>query len=545
MDDNQKQPSGADGTAQPTEQNTQELTNPGQTITPQSVDTPVAAVNSPAEPAVAQSVEQTAATPPATTPDAGFTPQVINPTEVKPTDSVPADIAPTVSTPTFASSAAPVSASGVAATANSKKKLLFLSVIGATFLLLGGGAGAYFGLVVPNKPENIWKKALQNTSKGYDALVVDSQKRTESKGALVKGTFKFDYPEIVTDGSFESKIYEKNSNTKIDIGGAGTRVSFEVLTNVPTNSKNPDIYLKSQGLDGIGKLAGNDESGIGEYLRTFDNKWYVIDHTLLDQLQKESPNTATTPELTKAEILAIEEAFGRVNRDYLFSTAPDKAVLKIAESIGKEKRDDRSVYHYKVSYNKDNLKKYLTALRDEMKKTKLGEIYKDELNDTKSFDEMLASIDKADDKKTVDVWVDTKTKLIRTVRFTDEKNKDNYFDVGLNYNGGDELPFVFKVHSKEDGMETNVEVVLTLNSKKDDAKLTANFDSLTQGKTIKGKLDATITASNDKVEFTKPANAQSLTDLLGSLYGGGMGATGPDSSPLDVLGAFDERFLTQ
>ena len=404
-------------------------------------------------------------------------------------------------------------------TPSNKKKRLFIGIIALSVLILGTTAGAYFGIYVPNKPENVWKKALDNSSKGYDKLVDYGEEQKNNKGGTIKGNFKLDADQLVVDGSLDTKYYEKNSVTKLDAGAAGTRFNLDLLTNVPANTKNPDIYVKLSGLKGLDALLGAEGAGAGQAFASFDNQWFVIDHTLIDQIEKAAAKSGesqpTLPTLTQEDFASIARSAGNVNREYLFTDNQDKAVFKRVQNVGKEKLDDRNAYHYKVGYNKDNLKSYLNALKDEMKKTKL----KDYIDD-KQFDDAIKSVDELDGNAEADAWVDLKTKLVRKVRFTDKDQKDSYVDVGLRYNGGDEYPFFVDVISKDDKSEGKFTIGATLNTKDNNAKFNVNVDGKENGQPIKFNFDATLTPGNDKVDFKKPDNAKSLLEAVSQLFGG-------------------------
>lgn len=412
-----------------------------------------------------------------------------------------------------------------------KKKLLFGGLLVA-LLLLGGTAGAMY--MSSNNPDKLWSKALTNTSKGYEKLVTYNKDQAEKfKGGTVKGNFKLDGSGVVVDGNLDSKYNGDNSSSKVDVGLAGTRFGAEVLTTVPSGSKNPDIYVKVTGIKGIDALLGPNGGGIGTALSAYDNQWLVIDHTLLDQLEKSATKTESNPgiaNLSQQDITAIAEAVGRVNKEYIFTDESSKAVLTVKENVGKETVDGRSVYHYKVGYSKENLKKYATAMKDELNKTKAKEYGVDN-----NLNDLLTSIDKLDSNGQADVWVDTKTKLIRTVRITDGNNSANVLEVSLPYNGGDEYPFKVAFESKEAKDPGTLQVTATLNTKTNETKLGASVDAKDNNQPVKFKIDATLTPSNDDVQVQKPANAKSLLEVYGQLMGGN--AANPLTIPTTPAGS--------
>ncbi len=447
---------------------------------------------------------------------------------------------------TIASPQSPAAGSAASANKSPLKKLLSIPVIaGIAALLLAGGAGAYFGVVVPNKPENIWKKSLSNTSKGLDKLIAYSKQKKDIKGTKLSGNFRGEASGVVADGSFEGKSYEQNSEFKADIGAAGARVNLEILSNVPDGSKNPDIYFKAKGLASIGKVLGSASPEISDSLTSFDNQWYVLDHTALDQIEAMYTKTESEkdkkPELTADDVYAIEDAVNRATKDYLLSTAPDKAVMKVHKSVGKEVIDGRKVFHYEVTFDKGHMKAYVTALKDELKKTKLGELYKEpSFEEAIGFSEMIKSIDELKDDQGIDVWTDTATKLIRKVRFTDKENNKNYLDISMNYNGGSTYPLVFDLHTDEDGEKGVATFKTELDTDKNTVKFDLNVDYTTK---YDGpiKVSGTIKAeeSNEKVEFKKPEDAKSVYDLLGG-YMQGMGGSGvPTGASGADFGNFD------
>lgn len=407
------------------------------------------------------------------------------------------------------------------ASLSNKKRKLFTGIVVLAVLLLGTGAGAFFGIYVPNKPDNIWKKALNNTAAGYDKLVEYSESQKNNKGGTIKGNFKLDADQAVIDGSLETKYFDKNSVSKVDIGTSGTRINFDLLTNTPEGSKNPDLYAKVSGLKGVDKLLGSEGAGLGQALASYDNQWFVADHTLFDQLEKEAAKSAGSqpalPSLSQEDITSIARATGGVNREYLFTDNQNKAVLKRTQNIGKEKLDERDSYHYKVGYNKQNLKAYINALKNELKKTKLKDYVSDQ-----QYNDAVASVDKLDGNGQADAWVDHKTKLIRKVRFTDKDQKEAYVDVGLKYNGGDEYPFFVSLVGKQASGEGKANIGLTLNAENNTIKLSSDVDAKSEGKPYKFNLGATLTPGNNKVDFKKPDNVKSLLEAYSQLTGDGL-----------------------
>lgn len=416
---------------------------------------------------------------------------------------------------------APVYGQNQTATVNNdaskkKKRTLFAGIAIALVVILGGSAGAYFGIVVPNKPENIWKNGLNNTAEAYDRIVSSAQKREEKKGGTVKGNFKLDSKDIAFDGNIDAKYYEKNADIKVDAGSSGVRFNLAALTTVPDGAKNPDVYLKVTGLKGIDTLLGDSAAGVGTALASYDNQWYVVDHTLLDELEKnaaKSQSQSSIPSFSKDDLNALYTAIGKVNREYIFTTDQSKAVLKNTENIGKEKFDDRDAYHFKVAYNKDNLKAYTNAMYGELKNTKLKDVITED-----SLKQTLASIDKLDGKQQADAWVDMDTKLIRNVRIPVDESGST-LDIGQKYNGGDEVPYSIALNSKEKGEEGTFNILVTTRNNSDDITFKLDGNGVDGNDKVTFGMNATLSPNNDKVNVQKPEGAKSLLEAYSQLLG--------------------------
>ncbi len=400
-----------------------------------------------------------------------------------------------------------------------RKKQLLISGVAALVLIFGGSAAAYFGIVLPNTPDRLWKTAMQNTNQGYDELVKYAEESQKNKGGTLDGNFKINAGGVVADGSINSKYYENDSQTKLDIGAAGARVNMELLTKAAANSKNPDIYAKVSGLKGLDQLLGPSAGGIGQQLSGIDSQWFVIDHTLLDQVQSSTTGQQGAAGFTSQDAIDFMKDIGDVTKEYMLTEDPDKAVLIVRNNVGKETVDGRSVYHYAVGFNKNNLKAYNKALCDRLAKSQFYKLFAagsggaaglESCYDTKSIDDIK-------DNEVIDVWIDTKTKLIRTVRLYDDKNQANHLDLGLHYTGGDEYPFVLKLTLKDKQTSGNVDVKMTLNRKTNKVILSADANMIVDNQPIKFTINLTDQPGNDKLNVVKPEGAKPLQEALGGL----------------------------
>lgn len=407
-----------------------------------------------------------------------------------------------------------------------KMKLPLLIVL--VVILLGGGvSAAYFGYIVPNQPDNIWKSALVNTGKGYDKLTDYVTNYQPSKGLKFSGDFKLTGT-LAADGQFSGVSDGNNGQVKESFSMAGLKLDFEAITIAAKNSTYPDFYIKLNGLNGLGTLLGGAASSpeLTKTLNGLNGQWYVIDHSLFDQLSSSS-GLKVNQQPTRADLNDLLKTLGTTNKKFIFATDKN-AVLNVKQNVGKETHDNHKAYHFKVGTNKTNLNTYLTELCNDVKNSKLvakstvskggastgNQVILDQLFDCKSI-----SVDSANKSDTVDVWVDMHTKLISAVRFIDKTNPaNNYLDVVQNYQGGTSYPLglVFHEKSKDAKSSTQGSLTMTLDTKTNTVKLNGSLNTTGSEKET-GSLEATFEPNSSPVNVTKPSSAKTIIQLFNDL----------------------------
>jgi hypothetical protein len=413
------------------------------------------------------------------------------------------------------------------------KKIALIALV--PLLLIGGSAAAYFGYIVPNKPENVWKSALTNTGKGYDKLSSYATAKKNVQGVSAKGSFKIS-GSVAADGTFNGMSDGKNGQLTGNISAAGLKINYD-LREIESPGNSPDVYTKIDGIQGLGdlvggyaRLLGGDSSQLTNALNGLNGQWYFIDHTLFDQFAKGSNDGL---QITSADISGALKAVGDSSKQYLFTDNPDKMAIVVKQNVGKEKQDNRTVYHYKVGIDKDNLKAYNQSLCDNLIKTKLFKLFETSSSGDQDLGKECAyttGIDKIKDGQTADVWVDMRTKLIHKIRFTDSKNKNSYTDISQDYQGGDEFPFSIATHSQSSVDNNDISssgnsktstsdglVKMKLNMKTNTFTLDANFEDKSGSSDDKGTFSLTIAPSEQKVKVDKPTNAKTIIQLMNDL----------------------------
>lgn len=282
------------------------------------------------------------------------------------------------------------------------------------------------------------------------------------------------------------------------------------------NTNSGDIYLKVEGIKGVGALFGMPQ------LDTLDNRWIVIDHTLLDSFMADSGEAGSLTTPKDEDIVEAAEVLGRVSDKYIFSADKADAVLTMREYVSQEKVGGKDTKHFKVAANKSNLKRYLDELGNELDKTKLSEWAEDAYQQPLSKLLQLESAAKATDdlkgSETFDAWVNTDTKMLHKVRFAEKKDAaDNYAELVLNYDGGDSLPLAFNVRSTANDTDVTASFEATLNMETDTVKLTADLKDDAADTKATGSFDFKIKPGEGNVKAEAPADAMTLVEALNAL----------------------------
>jgi hypothetical protein len=401
------------------------------------------------------------------------------------------------------------------------KKLI--GAVAAVLVLLIGGAIWYFGYFM--NPSTIYSQSLGNTGKGYDKLVdyVDKQEKQAERGYTGSGTYKAKFGDFSTDGKVGLKGDSDNSELTFDVGLGVTRVNADIRT-LKSAGDTPDIYVKVDDIKGLGTVLGVPE--LDANLAKIDGSWIVIDHTFTDNLTGIATAQAQSDKAkmegpTRAQLLDEARAFGKVNQQYLFSTNKDRAVTKVVKKYGTETVDGHKTYHYAVSLQKDNVKKYILAQSDALKASKLNDWLKKNKYDKDVYDGFKDAADSTKDidtKATYDIWMDVSHRVVYKVRLDDDGKTaaDNYVDIGMDYKGGDVFPFFISGKTKSEGDTVTFKFVTTLDTKSgktnfkldvkstgsDAGNLTANFD---------------FRSASGGVKIAKPAGAKPLSQVLTEL----------------------------
>ncbi len=287
-----------------------------------------------------------------------------------------------------ASEATPAKASP-SSSGRSGKKLVMIIIL-VLLVLGGGGAAAYFGYYVPNKPQNILKKALVNTFSDPNLksayftgdITSESLEGGLSMSANLNGAAN-------SDGAF-------SLNGSLSINNA--KVTADVRSTDGTN-----FYLRVGGLEGITKLLGSTSTDTSaqaskSIYSAIDNQWIMLDVNTLSQIGLEIENLNPL-KMTKNEAKAVADAYAK------------NQFLIVNKKLANEKVGSTDSYHFKATVDKTKFKSFVSAV----KAAKLANLTITD-SQQKSWN---ASVDKASSSGTpIDLWIAKNTKYIDKVSVT-------------------------------------------------------------------------------------------------------------------------------
>ena len=397
-----------------------------------------------------------------------------------------------------------------------KKGIPKLAIFGvaSVALLAIGGAAFYFGYYTNSS--FVYKQSLAKSGKGFTELTNQflAADMTKYKGYTGTGTYQVASEGFKTDGKVAFKSDKSNSEMTFDVGIGVSRLDFTVRS-LKSVSTNPDLYIKVNGLNGLGEMLGPE---YGALTSKYNDKWIVVDHTLLDNAQSQIAGTKESAAPTSDQIIDEVNAFTKVNEVYVFSTDPETSVTTVLETYGKKSIDGHDVIHYKVGYNKSNVKKYITAQHSALKNSKLNDWIK--ANDyTKQVDEahtdLLKSADKIKATDSFDLYADIKNRVIYKVRLSETKNPAaNYIEVGLDHNGKDEIPFFLagKSEDQKTDFRMNIKADTKTNVIAVDFKITGDMATKSSAS---GEFK--FKPTNESILIAKPESAKQIAELFSEL----------------------------
>ncbi len=217
---------------------------------------------------------------------------------------------------------------------SNKVKLLALILI-VVIVLFGASAGAYFGVIVPSKPENVLKAAVANTLKekqiSYDGSVEVQAVDDKKSGAMKPTSLTF---KGATD------VDKNASKAEISATTVGIKIQGEVRYVDQT------AFVKLGDLGPIKTMAATYLPDSASLIAKVENQWIEIDKTLLKAAKADCVlNTKLTA--SDDDIKLLSDAYGKNQFATIKSTTSDRVNGKSATKLELELDDNKMVDYAK------------------------------------------------------------------------------------------------------------------------------------------------------------------------------------------------------
>lgn len=262
----------------------------------------------------------------------------------------------------------------------SKKLKLLLVAVMVVLLLAAGSAGAYFGLILPNKPENVLKSAISNTLQerqvSFDGST-DIQAADSSKPGAMTAT------SVTFKGAAD---LDKNiSKAEIAVTMSGVKVQGEVRYVDQT------AYIKLGDLGAIKNMATAYSPEAAGVINKVENQWIEFDKTIIKQANADCVLDAKLT-FTDADLTMLSEAYSR-------------NMFAIIQNTSSEDVNGQSATKFELALDDNTMAEYAKSLEQLSVVKQLKDCSK-EIKDP-DYDSL-----KDGDTTPLSIWVDKATKRI-------------------------------------------------------------------------------------------------------------------------------------
>lgn len=227
----------------------------------------------------------------------------------------------------------------------SKRVKLLLAGLLAGLLVCTGVAAAYYGFIVPNKPENILKASLRNTFVGETIQSGELEGSVDVSGEGI--------PPSLSDIAF-GLARSESGDTKLSVSASINSVPMKLEFLSFSDKKN---YIRLEGLKKLDQaLKGFPEipADTNQLLKSFepliqslDGQWVELDDTA-EQVTSGSQDILNTLNIKDEDAKRIAEIYN------------DHQFIRVDEVLPDETVQGAESHHYKLSIDKE---KYLSFLR--------------------------------------------------------------------------------------------------------------------------------------------------------------------------------------
>ncbi len=201
------------------------------------------------------------------------------------------------------------------ASPNSKSKVikLVLVILLAIVVIAGGSAAAYFGYVVPNKPENVLATSIVNSLEQPQTTFDGNVKATQVDASASVSNLT-----MAIKGSSDATKKASDVNLKVSINGYSFNVEGRLI--------NKNIYIKpgdlSVAVSVLSSLNPAYAKPAALIAKELSNQWIVIDKSLLDA-SGAGCLIDDSPSITKADETIIQNGYTKNTFLSVKSTSSD------------------------------------------------------------------------------------------------------------------------------------------------------------------------------------------------------------------------------
>lgn len=297
-------------------------------------------------------------------------------------------------------------------------------------------------------------------------------------------------------------------------------------------------------------------SSLKSYLPA-EGQWWKLDlNELVDQglIPSDLLDTSSSSQITQEDMAKVAQAVLDATNTYVFTKNSSDMVLQYSDVLGKEDFEGVRSQKYKVQVNTDNLKRYITAIRDNIEasgiRDKLG--IKKPLSESYTDDDIsknVEQISKSLKNYNIEAWVALNTKVLRNIRISDakpDKESDYYVDISiLLKDNSTDIPVRVRVTGDDKTAKGFYELSTTLSTDTNNIKFAINADVSfvdNSASDVKFNSEVSFSGTAEAPKSTIPEGSGSLIDLINNLLGGYSSA---QSSSKDVVRTVDINFIFQ
>ncbi len=353
---------------------------------------------------------------------------------------------------------------------NFKNNLLIItigSILGVATLILV----IIYGIIIPSKPENIYKSGLKNTSKLLDQLpknVLNEKFFSAFDKQQINGTFESTASSDKIDGIISGKIDGKKVILKMESsnsdGASGKLVKAEYV--IDPTERYPNVYYKANGMERIGG------QNLAPMSQEFSNKWILADQAYFKSMDANLRNVDSNNEFgnlfdysTANNMFYVNNTKVIINILQKYFTTPNNpnSVINYSKFLGKENLNGKKLYHYQIKLSKSNFGSSCKELVDQATSQDTYQSNTTNVEDVRSSMNAKCDVwaDGIDEQQEHDLWI-AKGGIVNKIKLNN--NLGGYKELVLNA-AGSKVGIGYNYQTTNDSFIENYNYILDYKSK--------------------------------------------------------------------------------